>query len=73
MKHQLSLGPADTIICTCEEGPTAQLCGDSEVAGKWINCQYSLRLKYKGKICQIRKTNVVTMVEKEDRQSHLED
>ena len=43
------LGLADTIIHMREEGPTVQLCGDSEVAGKWINGQYSLGLMYKGK------------------------
>ena len=48
------LGSADTIIHTDEEGPTVQLCGDSET-GKWIHDQYSLRQKYRGRISQIQK------------------
>ena len=40
------LGPAVKTIHTREEGPTAQQCGDSEVAGKWIHGNYSWRQKY---------------------------
>ena len=47
---------ADKTIHTREEGPTVQLCGDSEVAGKWIHGDYSLRQKYCGRIGQIQKT-----------------
>ena len=36
------VGHTDTIIHTREEGLTVQLCGDREVAEKWINGQYSL-------------------------------
>ena len=36
------LGPGDRTIHFREEGPTGQLRGDSEVAGKWINGQYVL-------------------------------
>ena len=50
------LGPADTIIHTREEGPTVQPCGDSEVAGKWINGQHSPGLKCRGNIGQIQNT-----------------
>ena len=32
-----------------EEGPTVHLCGDSEVAGKWISGHYSLGQKYLGR------------------------
>ena len=41
-KTQRDLGPADTTIHTREEGPTLQLCGDSDVTCKRINGQYSL-------------------------------
>ena len=47
------LVPADTIIHTREEGPTVQLRG---VAGKWINGQYSMVLKYRGKLDKSPKT-----------------
>ena len=36
------LGLADTTIHTRADGPTVQLCGDSNVACTWINGQYSL-------------------------------
>ena len=63
------LGPADTIIHTREEGPTVQLCGDSEVAGKWINGQHSVALEHRGKM--VESQNIVFMVVEEDRKSHL--
>ena len=40
------LGPAHKTIHTREEGPTVQLFGDSEVAGKWIHGNYSWRQNY---------------------------
>ena len=46
---------ADQTIRTREEGPTVQQCGDCEVAGKWINCQYTLGPKYGGKCGPIQK------------------
>ena len=54
------LGAADTTAHTREEGPTVQLCGDSEVAGKWINGQYSLGQKCRGKMGQIQKKKKTT-------------
>ena len=36
-KPPMKLGPADATIYTREDGFTVQLCGDSEVVGKWIN------------------------------------
>ena len=63
------LVPADAIIHTREEGPTVQPCGDSELAGTWINGQCSMRLKCRGKMT--RSKNIVLFVEKEDRKSHL--
>ena len=36
-KTPRNLGPADTTIHTRKEEPTIQLCGDSEVASRWIN------------------------------------
>ena len=50
------LEPADATKNTREEGPTVQLCGDSEVVGKWINGRYSLGQTYQGTIGQIQKT-----------------
>ena len=71
IKHQGSWEPADTIVYTREEGPTVQLCGDSEVAGKWISGQYSLGQMFRGTLAKFK--NIVLMVEKEDRNSHLQD
>ena len=50
------LGSADTTIHTRAEGPTVQPCGVSEVASKWVNGQYSLGQKYRGRISLIQKT-----------------
>ena len=36
------LGSADKTIHIPGEGPTVQLCGDTKVAGKWVDGQYSL-------------------------------
>ena len=36
------LGPADVTIHARDDGPTEQLCGDSDVACEWINGEYSL-------------------------------
>ena len=55
-KTPRDLGPADTTIHTREEGPTVQLCGDSEVASKWMHGQDSLGQKDRGRIGQVRKT-----------------
>ena len=41
-KPPRKLGPADATVYTREDGPTAQLCGDSEVVCKWINGKNSL-------------------------------
>ena len=43
-----TLVPADKTIHIREDGPTVHLCGDSEVAVKWINGQYALGQKNKG-------------------------
>ena len=51
-RHQ---GPADKTVHTREDGPTVQLCGDSEVAGKRNNGQYYLGQKFRGTIGQIQK------------------
>ena len=55
------LRPADTTIHTREEGPTVQLCGDNEVASKWVNGPCSLGQKYP-------QENPVLMLEKKDPQ-----
>ena len=39
-----------------EDGPRVQLCGDSEFAEKWVNGQYVLGQKYRGRIGHILKT-----------------
>ena len=44
-KTPRDLGPADTTIHTRVGGPDVQVCGDSDVACKWINGQYSLGQK----------------------------
>ena len=55
-KPPRKLGPADATVYTREDGPTAQLRGDSEVAGKWKNCKNSLGQKYQEKNGMIQKT-----------------
>ena len=50
------LGPADVSNRTREEGATVQLCGDSDVAGKWISGFCALGQKYRQKIVFIQKT-----------------
>ena len=46
------LGIADKTSIFVKEGPSVHLCGDSEVAVKWINGQYALGQKYRGRIGQ---------------------
>ena len=48
-----------------------QLCGDSEVVGKWINRKYFLGQMYQAKVGRIQK-NIAPIVEKEDYQTFLE-
>ena len=67
------LGPTDTVVHTRDEGLTVQLCGDSEVVGKWINGKPSLGQKYHGKFSKIQKKNAVRMIEKEGCKTHIED
>ena len=55
-KTQRDLGPADTTIHTRADGPTVQLCGDSEVTRKWVNGQYSVGQKDRGRVGQVQKT-----------------
>ena len=43
-------GPADATVYTREDGPKVQLCGDSDVVGKWINGKNSLGQKYQVKL-----------------------
>ena len=63
------LGPADATVYTREDGPTVQLCGDSEVVGKWINGKNSLGQKYQEKWDD--SANFAPMVEKEESQPYL--
>ena len=51
----LCLGARRWILHTLEEGPTVQLCGDGEVAGKWTSGFYSVGQKYRGRSGQIQK------------------
>ena len=46
---------ADTTIHTRADGPAVQSCRDSNVACKWINDQYSLGQKYRGRVGQVQK------------------
>ena len=48
-KPPMKLGPADASVYTREDGTTVQLCGDSEVVGKWINGKNSLGQTYQEK------------------------
>ena len=50
-----NLGPEDITVHTREGGPTVQLCGDSNVACKWINGEIARGTKYKGTIGQIQR------------------
>ena len=43
------LGPPDESMSTHTECTTAQMCGDSNVAEKWIDGHYAMGLKYNGK------------------------
>ena len=61
---------ADTTIHTREEGPTAQLCGDSEVVSKWISGQYSLDRGTEDEMAKFK--NLAVKVEKGDCQPHFE-
>ena len=54
LKHQASWARGHK-SSTREEGPTVQLCEDSEVAEKWIDGHYSLGLMHGGKFGQIQK------------------
>ena len=49
-KEPKILGPADISISYRTEGTTVQMCGDSNVAEKWINGYYALGEKYKNKM-----------------------
>ena len=55
-KTPRDLGPKDISVHTRSEGPTLQLCGDSNVAWKWINDEFAERTKYKETIWKIQKT-----------------
>ena len=48
--------PRDTTVPTRSGGLTVQLCGDSNVACKWINGEFSLRPKYRGEIGLVQRT-----------------
>ena len=48
------------------EGTTVQLCGDSNVADKWINGHYAMGKKYKEQVSEISK-NAAFVVEEESR------
>ena len=44
------MGPGDTTVHTREDGPAVQLCGDSNVASKWINGEFAHGTRYKDTI-----------------------
>ena len=54
-KTPRDLGPGDTTVHTREGGPTVQLCGDSNVACKWINGEFAQGTKYKEIIGKIQR------------------
>ena len=41
------MGPGDNTVHKREDGPTVQLCGDSNVACKWINGEFAQGTKHK--------------------------
>ena len=56
METRVDSGPGDNTVHTREDRPTVQLCGDSNVACKWINGEFAQGTKYKdtdGKIQRI--------------------
>ena len=53
-KTPRDLCPGDTTVHR-REGPTVQLCGDSNVACKWINGEFAQGTKYKEMIGKILK------------------
>ena len=55
-EHPETCGPVDTTVHTRSGGLTVQLCGDSNVACKWINGEFSLRPKYRGEIGLVQRT-----------------
>ena len=46
-RSRTSGGSCYSILTTRTEGPTVQLCGDSNVARKWINLHCAISQKYK--------------------------
>ena len=55
-KTPRDLGPADPTIHTRADGAPVHTCGDSNVTCKWINGEYSLGKKHRGRIGQEQKT-----------------
>ena len=45
-KEPRVVGPPDTSMHIRGEGPTIQLCGDRNVAEKWVNCHFAMEQKY---------------------------
>ena len=54
-KTPRELGPEDITVHTRGGGPTVQLCGESNVACKWINGEFAQGTKYKDTIGKIQK------------------
>ena len=54
-KTPRDLGHGANIVHTREDGPTVQLCGDSNVACKWINGEIAQGTKYKDTIGKIQR------------------
>ena len=72
-KKPRDLGPADTTIHTRADGLTVQLCGgESNVTCKWINGEYSMGQKYRGRSALVQK-GPTFMVQREECQSDFED
>ena len=61
-KTPRELGPEDITVHTRGGGPTVQLCGESNVACKWINGEFAQGTKYKDTIGK-RQNNLALVVE----------
>ena len=71
LKTPRKLRPAAATIYTREDGPIVQLCGDSEVVGKWINGRTVWDRSIRKNWADSKKH--APMVKKEDSQPYLKD
>ena len=69
-KTSRDLGPRDTTVHTREGGPTVQVCGDSNVACKWIYGEHAQGTKYKERYNWENSKNLAPMAE--ERSCHTD-